>query len=311
MIGVSAKTNDNLRPDCNQLVDFVTERNSNKPETEKILYVSQVTTELLDEWMGTWKGRPKLDSKGRATTDCTLYTKQKKRKHINAFFRYCLDRKYIADNPASKMMKIVKRNQPSAIPKLPFERDQMQVILKAAAEENHCQRVHAFIQLMRRSGLAIIDATTLERDRLHDDDRLELYRSKTGEPVFLPLEPELARELRALPVIESPKYFFWSGNGDRGTASNNWGKILRRIFKRADLNMKDRYGNPLIPTSHFFRNTFAKELLETGQVSIEQLATLLGDSPQVVYEHYHKWVPSLQQQLDRAVRSTWAADTRM
>jgi hypothetical protein len=150
-IGVSKKTNDNLRPDCNQLVDFITERNRNKPESAKILYVSQVTTELLDEWMGTWKGRPKLDSKGRPTTDCTLYTKMKKRKHINALFKYCLDRKYITDNPAAKMMKISRRNQPSPIPKLPFERHQMEVILKAASQENHCQRAHLiqFVGLFR------------------------------------------------------------------------------------------------------------------------------------------------------------------
>lgn len=72
--------------------------------------------------------------------------------------------------------------------------------------------------------------------------------------------------------------------------------------------MKDRYGHPLQPSSHFFRNTFAKEMLETGEVSIDQFATLLGDSPQIVYEHYRKWVPSLQRQLDRAVRASWSAD---
>lgn len=308
LISVSEKTNKNLEPDCNQFLDLVNERNSGKPESAKILYVSQVTTSLLNEWMATWKGRLKRDSKGRPTTDCTIYTKQKKRKHINMFFKHCVNEGWIKENPAATMLKVSRRSQPSAIPKLPFERDQMEAILKAAEQENHSQRAHAFISTMRRSGLSIIDATTLERHRLQDDDRLMLYRTKTGEEVFLPLEPNLAKELRSLPAIDDSRYFFWSGHGEASTASNNWGKVLRRIFRRAKLNMKDRYGNPLEPSSHFFRNTFAKEMLETGEVTLDQVATLLGDTPQVVYEHYRKWVPSLQRQLDRAVRATWNAD---
>lgn len=39
--------------------------------------------------------------------------------------------------------------------------------------------------------------TPLERTRHAADDGLELYRQKTGKPVYLPLEPELANELRA------------------------------------------------------------------------------------------------------------------
>ena len=163
---------------------------------------------------------------------------------------------------------------------------------------------------MRRSGLSIIDATTLERDRLRNDDRLLLYRTKTGEEVCVSLEPELAQQLRVLPALDDPGYFFWTGRGEASTAANNWGKVLRRIFRRAQIKMKDRYENPLQPSSHFFRNTFVKELVETGEVSLDQIATLLGDSPQVVHEHYSKFVPSLRQQLERAVRASWSADKR-
>jgi hypothetical protein len=60
---------------------------------------------------------------------------------------------------------------------------------------------------MRRSGLSIIDATTLERDRLRNDDRLLLYRTKTGEEVCVSLEPELAQQLRVLPALGDPGYF--------------------------------------------------------------------------------------------------------
>lgn len=308
LVNSCQKTIDNLKPDCNQLLHFIGERNRKLPESSKIFYVSQVTAPLLNDWMATWKGRQKLDRHGEPTTECTLYTKAKKRKHINMFFRYCADQGWLKDNPAAKMLKISKRNNPSAIPKIPFSREQMTAILIAAKKENHSQRAHAFVSTMHRSGLSILDTTTLERSRLHDDNRLALYRTKTGEDVYLLLEPQLAGELRQLPAIDgSSRYFFWHGQRQPKHASNNWGKILRKIFDRAEIKLRDRYGNPLQPSSHFFRNTFAKEMLEAG-LSIDQVAMLLADSPATVYEHYHKWVPDLQATLDRAVRASWDRD---
>ena len=55
------------------------------------------------------------------------------------------------------------------------------------------------MNLMRWSGLSITDAVTLGRDRLGADNRLELHRTKTGNPVYLLLRPEIAEELRNIP----------------------------------------------------------------------------------------------------------------
>jgi len=60
-------------------------------------------------------------------------------------------------------------------------------------------RLRALVLLMRWSGLAIQDAVTLERDRLSDDGKLFLYRAKTGVPVYVPIPPDVAEILRALP----------------------------------------------------------------------------------------------------------------
>ena len=84
------------------------------------MYVHEITPEFLTDWMGTWK-------------DETHYSKGKKRKNINAFFRHCLAQHWIKRNPAEGMPKISERNQPSATPKIPFTRLQMVAILHAAA----------------------------------------------------------------------------------------------------------------------------------------------------------------------------------
>jgi hypothetical protein len=64
--------------------------------------------------------------------------------------------------------------------------------------EGKADRLHAFVGVMRSAGLSILETTILARTRLADDDRLEVYHRKTGEPVYLPLEPELATELRGI-----------------------------------------------------------------------------------------------------------------
>jgi integrase len=308
--GAGPKVIANLTTPRNQLLNHVAHYNAHRSEANKIIYVHQITPEFLTDWMSTWK-------------DKTFYSKGKKRKNVNAFFRFCLAQRWLKQNPADGMPKISRRSQPSAIPKIPFTRDQMTAILDAAANyhrnlnwqaaelelKDKAERLHAFIGVMRSAGLSILDTTILERSRLSHDNRLELYRHKTGEPVYLPLETNLAAELRSLPAIPGgdPRYFFWTGNGGPEHDANRWGKALRRIWPmvKPPLNLRDRYGKPLRPSSHFFRNTFAKEILETGKVSIDQLAILLGDNPATVREHYVKWVPDLQNALDAAVRASW------
>ncbi len=90
-------------------------------------------------------------------------------------------------------IRLIPKNQPSG-----------------SSEEGKADRLHAFVGVMRSAGLSILDTTIQERTRLAVDDRLELYRHKAGKPVYLPLEPELADELRRLATIPGgdPRYFF-------------------------------------------------------------------------------------------------------
>jgi len=161
---------------------------------------------------------------------------------------------------------------------------------------------------MRWSGLAISDAVTLERRRLDSKDRLELYRTKTGTPVTVLLPPHVAEELRKVPPGPDahPEYFFWSGKGRRNKAASTWQKALRRLWTLVTppLDLRDRHGKRIRPKSHMFRNTFAVELLKK-RVSLEHVAMLLADSPEIVREHYYAWVPALQELLEREVKKAW------
>jgi integrase/recombinase XerD len=164
---------------------------------------------------------------------------------------------------------------------------------------------------MRWSGLSITDAVTLSRDRLASDNRLELHRTKTGNPVCLLLRPEIAEELRSVPPGPDANrgHFFWSGKGKKNKAASTWQKAFRKLWKLVTppLVLKDRDGKCIAPKSHMLRNTFAVELLKK-KVSLDHVAVLLGDDPATVREHYFKWVPELQDILDDEVRKTWKTD---
>jgi hypothetical protein len=83
------------------------------------------------------------------------------------------------------------------------------------------------------------------------DNRLELHRTKTGNPVYLLLRPEVADELRNIPPGPDahPDYFFWSGKGKKNKAASTWQKAFRKLWDMVTppLMLKDRDGN-LCPT---------------------------------------------------------------
>lgn len=70
--------------------------------------------------------------------------------------------------------------------------------------KNQATRVRTLILLMRWSGMAIGDAVSLERSRLTDNNEIFLRRAKTGQPVYVPIPPDVADALRNIPPGPAP-----------------------------------------------------------------------------------------------------------
>jgi integrase/recombinase XerD len=65
---------------------------------------------------------------------------------------------------------------------------------------------------MRHSGLAIHDAVTLERSELHHTKhvyKVITNRQKTGTHINVPIPPQVAKELVAVPN-DNKKFLFWN-----------------------------------------------------------------------------------------------------
>ena len=176
------------------------------------------------------------------------------------------------------------------VPTLPFSKDEMTRILKAAELPKVDKRAKAFILTMRYSGLRISDTATLSVDSL-EGDRLRLHQAKTGEYVSVLLPHDVAALLRATPT--KTNYFFWTGKSKISTVTGKWRARIAEVFRLAKV-----VGHP-----HRFRDTFAVALLEGG-ASIETVSVLLGhQSIRVTEKHYNPWIKTRQDALDRAVQS--------
>jgi integrase len=267
-------------------------------DARKLMHLDQVLPPDLTEFRATWHN-------GEVTS-------HRKHERMVSLFGFCVRNEFLRRNP---MLVLKKPKTPDVVPTDYFLPDEFQKIVEATAEYdfgggNDCrhraERLRALTLLMRWSGLSILDATTLERERLcrdeGGDDQIFLYRAKTGVPVFIVIPPDVAALLRALPG-QNPRYFFWSGNGDPRSAAKAFQRSYWKLFRLADIRKPDSTSKRCHP--HMFRDTFAVELLLAG-VPLDQVSLLLGHSSVKITErHYAPFCKARQEQLAAAVKKAW------
>jgi integrase/recombinase XerD len=233
------------------------------------------------------------------TTWNTIYKSSNSRavvqKHINHFLRFCYNAAWIDRIPKLSPIKI---DAPATEPLT--EAEYAKILKKATG------RTRTLIELMRGSGLAVRDASTLKRTDLCFDKEKDMYkiireRVKTGEPLYIPIKKELAEEL--LKVLNgNPVYVFW--NKQKADASEyrhagHMGELIAKAFADAGVFSDGHM------VSHRLRATFAVDLLQKG-VPLEHVSKLLGHRSVVTTErHYARWIKGRQDRLDTLVSATW------
>jgi len=237
-----------------------------------IVTADKIQLDDLTEFRATWK-------------DGSL-SSLKKLERLRSMYRFAVKRRWVAENLAKEIKTPVVADNPT----LPFTDDEMKRILVAAKKSKRYRSndTYAFILMMRYSGLRISDVTMLSRDSI-SSRRIKLYTAKTGAHVSM-LLPQFVVDSLLLVKSTNPKYFFWSGQSKMEAAVSVWRKRLAEIFEDAKID-----GH-----SHQFRDTFAVSMLASG-VSLEHVASLLGNSVKVVQKHYAPWETKRQDALDDAV----------
>ncbi|MFZ2023312.1 MAG: hypothetical protein WAV06_16325 [Terracidiphilus sp.] len=213
-------------------------------QSQGLAYLDEIDLDALLNFRSAW-------------ADAAL-AKQKKQSRLIGFFWACVRRRYLQENPALGLGKI----KVVQIPTDYFPQEEFDRIIDATYHvcdnrggfidtDSNRTRLRTMTLLMRWSGLRIRDAITLERHRLGGDSLL-LYQAKTGTPVYVPLPPFVVEALENLPAgpKPNPRYFFWSGNGDRLSIARCGQQFAERQIMPVARTENDRDNarvTPLVP----------------------------------------------------------------
>jgi integrase len=101
--------------------------------------------------------------------------------------------------------------------------------------------------------------------------------------VHLPIPDELKAMLDALPLPrgapEDCPYYFWNGVSKKRAVVGIAERTMRAVFDKSGVKNAG---------THRFRHTLATRLAARGY-TFEQIADVLGNTPEIVRKHYAKW----------------------
>ncbi len=258
------------------------------------LMLDQFARADIDIFYSGWKLGPRAKGKRLGT--------------LRTFFRFCMNRKWLAENPVSEDLKPPKGANRTAN-KVPYTDEELQRIIDACdkigsvawtngseSSEWTGEDVKDFIWVMIYTGLRISDAALFNMNRLSGNE-VFLRAKKNGGDVFAYIPDWLRDRLNERAKLFGSRPFI-GGRSDRlETVTDLWRRKIGKSFELAG-KFEER------PTPHRFRHTFARILLQRG-VSVADVADLLGDDEKTVREHYARWVPERQARLTKILKDAF------
>lgn len=259
-------------------------------EGRNVIDAAEVSTDVLDAY--------------RASRGLSLIAGAKELELLRQFFKFCLVRHWIRENPAAGI-RGPRNVQPNEVePYTPAEVEKIAAACFAFGRTDYeRKRARAMILAMRYTALRIGDVAMLARERIsRDGDRWRIFlrTEKNGKPVFLPIPDELRLALNSLPAPRGAapdcRFYFWNGTTSERAIKGISERTLAAVFKKSGV---------IKAHAHRFRHTLATKLLEAG-ASFEEVADILGNSPDIVRKHYAKWSTARQARIDTLMDQVWA-----
>jgi site-specific recombinase XerD len=276
---------------------------------------------MLDQWTpldvremrSAWKVAPQTAAKDMST--------------VKAFFEFCLANEWVARNPARHVKN--QRTRDSADrrneQKLPFSDEELKRMYEAC-ETNygkqeikwsriiHHLRVEGqyarynskwtgqdltdFISVSLYTGLRISDVATFHVDRMKPTGEILLRTTKAGTHMYTWVPTWLQERIRARATEYGPYIFGEHVTKDMNVVTDVWRRKLIKLWSLCG-PWKEK------PTPHRFRHTFARILLQRPGVTVRDVAELLGNSEQMVRQHYAAWIPERQARLTRVLQEAF------
>lgn len=259
------------------------------------LMLDQITSGDIDLFYGSWKLGARAKGKRLGT--------------LRAFFRFCVNRKWLPENPVSSDIRPpIGANQIAN--KMPFSDDEIKRIIEACDKFSDSSWVNMhgkgvwtaddvrdFIWVMLYTGLRISDVCFFDMKRLKGNE-VFLRAKKNGGDVFAYIPDWLRDRLSARAKRLGNRPFLITRSERLETITNMWRVRIAKVFELAG-----KFDEK--PTPHRFRHTFTRILLERG-VPVADVADLLGDDEKTVREHYARWVPERQARLTAILKDAFS-----
>lgn len=242
---------------------------------------------------------------------------------LRAFFRFCVNRKWIEESPVSADIR-PPVGASKAADKMPFTDDELARIRKACdnpprqfntrdrqtgqvgceyrndqgAGQWTGEDLKDLIELMVHTGFRISDATLFDMSRLQGN-KVMIRAQKNGNHVFVWIPDPVRDRLRRRAKKHGQRPFVVGRSERLETVTNVWRRRLQHAFDAAG-----EFDQPATP--HRFRHTFARILLEKG-VSASDVGDLMGDDEKTVRQHYAAWIGSRQDRLTSILQGAFSS----
>jgi integrase len=156
-----------------------------------------------------------------------------------------------------------------------------------------------FISVSVYTGLRISDVCTFHIDRLRPTGECHIRTAKNGRKVFKWVPEWLQQRMRARAAHYGPLIFGDHSTRDMNVVTDVWRRKLKRLWALCG-------PWPEKPTPHRFRHTFARILLQRPNVTVRDVAELLGDTEDMVRRHYAAWVTERQERLTIVLKEAFS-----
>lgn len=267
-------------------------------------FISDITPAHLTAWRASWKFGSDLTAAQRWSM-------------VKVFFRFCEAQGWIDDSPARKIkpLKVAKGNR-TAI----FTDEQYVAILDAVTvydpenvpaetRKGWQQRITTFIELLRWSGMDLIDAVQYRPELVDKEGVLRYRRQKTGVLATVPLPEHVVTLLRDIPMERDSvgrDQPFRTKDTAPDSDTRKWQNRLAQLFKLAEITEVRTDHRIRKPHAKMLRDTFAVGHLRNG-VPLHSVSKMLGHTKTETTERaYLPWCQELEEAHITAVRKAMA-----
>lgn len=271
-------------------------------------YIDEFTPLVCQQWLT-----------GPAFPGKSPYSRHQRWGTVRSFFKFLSELGVLADSP----VRVIKAPEAGdSFAHAPYTDEQYNSILDQAdwyvdervrngERDMYCTRLHSFLELLRWTGMDVIDAVQFHAGLITDTKVsgatvpvLRYRRQKTGVEGIIPIEPKLAKRLRSIPMApkSAPGTVFRYQGNDVKSDVHNWSRRISALIKLANITaipLMGRDGTPTLdrfgtqqnatPDVKMLRHTFAVGELVKG-VPEEVVAKMLGhSSTEMIRKHYAPW----------------------